>query len=99
VAIGGHFLEFVFPQLLARLDLDLGSDGLVSRDTGWSLRCDGLLSGPSPGRYRYAAGAIYGPCAHGQYALRDDGRLFENSSDTGFYLVRGHLFGECRRLR
>jgi len=89
VAIAAQFLEVVFPKLLARLELNLGPDGLVSYDTGCRI--------PFERPYRLDGdGRVYGPCASGQYVFRDDGRLFEGSSDTGFYVSGGHLCGPRR---
>ncbi len=89
VAIAAHFLEELFPDVLTRLELHLGPDGLVSCDTGhtWPLR----------GKYRLEGGRLYGSFAGGQYFVRDDGRLFQGSVETGFYVANGRLYGPERR--
>jgi hypothetical protein len=90
IAVAAYVLETALPHLLDRLDLNLSDAScLVSRDTGWRL--------PLGRQYTTEGGRIHGPFAAGQYRVRDDGRIFDELADTGYYVVGNRLYGPTRQ--
>jgi hypothetical protein len=89
VAIATHFLEVVFPAVLRWLELTLDPGHLILRDPGRRF--------PEHNYRLDEAGRLYGRWAGGQYMLRDEGRIFEGSADTGFYVSGDHLYGPARQ--